>query len=395
MNKDRQGRGPNSLVERVKRLLVKPKEEWPVIAAEPASIGGLFQSYVLILAAIPAVAHLFGSLIFGYSVMGMTFRPSFGAAIGAAIGQYVLSLISVVIIALVIDGLAPTFGGEKNRVQAFKVAVYASTAAWLAGAATLIPAVSFLAILGIYSLYLLYLGLPVLMKASPEKAIGYTAVVVIVAGILSIVAGAVTRPLTGLLDGGRAPVITADSVLKKGGLSVPGIGKVNIGEMEQAVARAEKMSRGIESGDIAVVPVERLVESLPAAIGRFRRTSVESNTMSVGAAGGSHAEARYEAGDQYFELSITDMPMMGPAAAMGAAMGVSNERRTETGYTRTHVVDGNFVTEEWDNSSNSGHYMTIVSERFSIKAEGRVSGMNDLTAAVATTRPANLARLVQ
>ena len=76
-------------------------------------------------------------------------------------------------------------------------------------------------------------------------------------------------------------------------------------------------------------------------------------------------------------------------------MGVRNERRTETGYSRTHVVDGNFVSEEWDNSSNSGHYMTIVSERFSIKAEGRVSGMNDLTAAVAAARPANLARLAQ
>ena len=41
-----------------------------------------------------------------------------------------------------------------------------------------------LGILGVYSLYLLYLGLPVLMKSPKEKALGYTLVVVLAAIVL-------------------------------------------------------------------------------------------------------------------------------------------------------------------------------------------------------------------
>ena len=93
---------------------------------------------------------------------------------------YVFSLIAVFIVALIVDGLAPTFGGTKNQVQALKVVAYSYTALWVGGILSLIPAISVIGILfGLYSLYLLYLGLPVLMKSPPDKAVGYTVVVVI------------------------------------------------------------------------------------------------------------------------------------------------------------------------------------------------------------------------
>jgi hypothetical protein len=91
----------------------------------------------------------------------------------------------------VIDKLAPTFNGVSNQIQAFKVAAYSLTAAWIAGIFSLIPALSILSILGVYSLYLLYLGLPVLMKSPPEKALGYTVVVILCAIVLSILIGVV------------------------------------------------------------------------------------------------------------------------------------------------------------------------------------------------------------
>lgn len=384
-----------SIVDRVKGILLKPKEEWPIIADEKTGIASLLLSYVAILAAIPVIAQLIGSLVFGYSFLGVTYRPPIAAAVGGAVGQYVLSLAAVVVIALVIDALAPTFGGRKDRVLAFKVAAYGSTAAWLAGAAALIPAIGFLAILGAYSLYLLYLGLPLLMKAPKEKALGYTAVVVIVAGVLFMVVGAVTRPLGAMIGGGSPSALTVNSTLKDRKLSLPGVGEVNLGEMERAAARAEKMSRGLQDGTTVVVPAEQLAGFLPETIGRFRRTSIESSTVGAAEMGGSHAEARYEAGEQYFELSIIDLPLVGPMAAMGAAMRVQSERRTDTGYERTHVVNGDFVTEEWDGASKRGSYSIVVGERFSVTASGRVSGMNDLTAAIAATRPARIAALAR
>lgn len=389
-----------SLLARIKGLLLKPRQEWPVIAGERTSIGGLMLSYVAVIAAIPVLAQMIGMLVFGISVLGVTYRPPIMTTLAGALGQYVLSLIAVGVIAVMIDVLAPKFGGRRNLTQAFKVAAYGSTAAWLAGAAALLPAISFLAILGAYSLYLLYLGLPVLMEAPKEKALAYTAVVVILAGLLFVVAGAITRPLMARPHGAALSGAFAGSVLSQdrvslptGRVSLPGGRQVDLGEMQQAVARAEKMTRNARDGAVAVVAAEKLAEFLPASIGRYRQVSAESSSVGAIELGGSRAEARYVLDDQYIELSVTDIPMAGPMAAIGAAMQVRGERKTATGYERTHVVDGAFVAEEWDQTTGQGSYTTMAGERFMITATGKVADMKELKAAVAAARPDRIARL--
>lgn len=389
-----------SLLARIKGLLLKPRQEWPVIAGERTSIGGLMLSYVAVIAAIPVVAQMIGMLVFGISVLGVTYRPPIMTTLAGALGQYVLSLIAVGVIAVMIDVLAPKFGGRRNLTQAFKVAAYGSTAAWLAGATALLPAISFLAILGAYSLYLLYLGLPVLMETPKEKALAYTAVVVILAGLLFVVAGAITRPLLARSHGAALSGAFAGSVLSQdraslptGRVSLPRGRQVDLGEMQQAVARAEKMTRNARDGATAVVAAEKLAEFLPASIGRYRQVSAESSSVGTIELGGSRAEARYVLDDQYIELSVTDIPMAGPMAAIGAAMQVRGERKTATGYERTHVVDGAFVAEEWDQTTGQGSYTTMAGERFMITATGRVADMKELKAAVAAVRPDRIARL--
>ena len=109
---------------------------------------------------------------------------------------YGLALATTFALALVIDGLAPNFGGQKNQVQALKVAAYSATAGWLAGIFGLIPALAILGLLGLYSLYLLYLGLPILMKVPQDKAMGYSVVVIIVAIVLFLIVGAIGASLT-------------------------------------------------------------------------------------------------------------------------------------------------------------------------------------------------------
>jgi hypothetical protein len=164
-----------SLISRVQNILLKPKEEWGVIDAEPATIGGIYTSYVLILAAIGPIALIIGQQVFGM----YGFKPPMQFTIAWALITYVLALVSVYVNALIIDALAPSFGGTKNSLKAFKVAAYSATAAWVAGIFQIIPMLAILGIVGLYSLYLLYLGLPRLMGVSEDKAIGYTVVVVI------------------------------------------------------------------------------------------------------------------------------------------------------------------------------------------------------------------------
>ena len=180
-----------NLVDRVKRILLTPAEEWRVIDGEPTTVQGLYTSYIIPLAAIGPIAQVIGYSVFGMSFMGTTYRTPIGSAVTGAIVTYVLTLIGCYVLALVIDMLAPTFNGTRSQIQALKVAAYSSTASWLAQVFVLLPGLRILTILGLYSLYLLYLGLPVLMKSPPEKAMGYTAVVIIAAIVLFMLVGLV------------------------------------------------------------------------------------------------------------------------------------------------------------------------------------------------------------
>lgn len=172
--------GPKSIFERARDIILKPKEEWGVIDAEPATVGGIFTSYVLILAAIGPIAMLIGQQVFGWSALGISFKPPIAYSLSLAVVSYVLALVGVYVMALIIDALAPSFGGTKDQVKAFKVAAYSATAGWLAGIFQIVPALSFLGIVGLYSLYLLWLGLPRLMRVVQDKAVGYVVVVILV-----------------------------------------------------------------------------------------------------------------------------------------------------------------------------------------------------------------------
>src|SRR4029077_21014906 len=101
----RTGEVSMSLISRVQNILLKPKEEWGVIDAEPATIGSIFTSYVVILAAIGPVATIIGQQVFG--IYG--FQPLMQYTLVWAVLQYVLALVGVYVNALIIDALAPSF----------------------------------------------------------------------------------------------------------------------------------------------------------------------------------------------------------------------------------------------------------------------------------------------
>lgn len=181
-----------SLVERVKAILLTPKTEWEVIEREPADIVDLFRNYVAILAAIPAVCGFIGTVLVGFSVPIIgTVRAPIGAALVSAIVGYVFSFVMVYVAAYIIDALAPTFGGQKNFGNALKTAVYSFTPGWLVGVFMLIPALGFLGILALYGVYLVWTGLPIMMRSPQEKTLGYTGAVVVVAIAAALVLGIV------------------------------------------------------------------------------------------------------------------------------------------------------------------------------------------------------------
>jgi hypothetical protein len=55
---------------------------------------------------------------------------------------------------------------------------------------------------GLYGLYILYLGLPRLMRVTEDKAVGYTVVVIVAYIVLFFVFAAIVSTLTASLFGG-------------------------------------------------------------------------------------------------------------------------------------------------------------------------------------------------
>jgi Yip1-like protein len=188
-----------ALVDRVKAILLTPKNAWTTIDSEPATVGSLYTGYAMLLAAIPALAGFIGWSVVGFGgALGMRFKVPMGTGLTWAIVQYVGSLVGVYLLALIIDALAPNFGGQKNQIQALKVAVYSSTASWVFGIFAILPSLAIIGMLaGLYSLYLLFVGLPILMKAPQEKALGYTVVAVVAAIVVFLLVGALANQVAG------------------------------------------------------------------------------------------------------------------------------------------------------------------------------------------------------
>ena len=157
------------IIGRAQRLLLSPATEWDAIAGEPADVQKTYMNYVgpLIIAAAIAAA------------LGMVSLAGFGFAIKLLVTQIVMGLVMVYVLAIVINALAPTFGATSDMGQAFKLAAYSPTASWIAGLLMIVPVLGILAIVGaLYSLYLLYVGLPKLMKPPEDKVMPYTLAVI-------------------------------------------------------------------------------------------------------------------------------------------------------------------------------------------------------------------------
>ncbi|BFU95462.1 MAG: conserved membrane protein of unknown function [Nitrospira sp.] len=179
------------LVERAKNILLQPKVEWSVIEPEHISAQTLYTGYIMPLAAIGPVAMLIGMSIIGIEMPSIgTVRIPLPTLLPQILVGYGLGVAAVYVLALVIDALAPTFDGKSDRMQALKVAAYGATASWVGGVFHLVPTLGILGLLaGCYTLYLFYLGLPVLMKSPPERSLGYAITIMVAAVVLTAVVG--------------------------------------------------------------------------------------------------------------------------------------------------------------------------------------------------------------
>jgi hypothetical protein len=182
----------SELAMRLRSLLLTPRREWELIAAEPADPVRLYTGIVLPLAAIPPAAKLIAwSLLFRFL--------GFGTALLAALAAYLLSLAGVFVLARVAARLAPLFGGDERAGEALKLVAYAGTASWIGGLLRPVPVLGTLALLAdLYSLYLLATGARALLAVPREGLLFFTAAMALAAAAVFVLCALAVAALLGM-----------------------------------------------------------------------------------------------------------------------------------------------------------------------------------------------------
>jgi hypothetical protein len=379
-----------NLIERAKAILLTPKQAWPVIDAEPATVASIYKEWLVIMAAIPAVCGFIGMSLIGVGAFGYSYRTPIVGGLVAAVFGYVLSLVMAYVMALVVDALAPSFGGTKNPVGAMKVMAYGATAVYVAGLLKLLPALSLLGIIAaFYSVYLIHLGLQAVMKSPQDKAVGYTAVVVVIFIIASIIVGTVSAMFVGFgalstfgRPGGAFSVNTPNGQVT-----------VDSGAMDAAAKRMEAARARIEaaqkSGDPASagaalgemmgaltgaggtpIPVADLKAQLPETLGALKRESFETNGGQAMGISSSVAKAGYADGDKHAELTITDLGGLGGLASVATWANVSVDKETPDAIEKTYKDSGRTIHEEYRKDGSHGDYTVILKNGVIVETSG-------------------------
>ena len=418
----------SGLVARVKGILLSPRSEWQVIAGEQTSVGALITGYVLPVAAVAAVFSFIRMTVIGIRVpFGDAIRMPVTAGLMQAVLTCVLAVVGVGLVALIINMLAPTFGGTRDTRHAVQTAAYSLTAAFLGSLLTLLPLGTLLYLLaGLYGIYTLHLGLPVVMHSKSDKTVGYTASVVIgtilaglILGALSATVGITGRAGIGALGGamtgarGREAEQQAQQQQAAGtvGNLIGGIlgtdskGKSDIGNAINNMAQAGRQleqhdqATGRTSGTPDAADTQQaagtaggLLSALGHSLGgEHRHDPVDSHTLQgllpssvsgmqrgtpkveANAAFGikaTSAEVAF-AGDGNARINVSIKDASAVSGLAGLAQ-MANSQQSEQGgsYEKTETLSGQNVHEKWDASTRHGELSLIVTKRFGVDVTG-------------------------
>ena len=391
-----------NLIQRAQNIVLNPKAEWSIIAEEKSDTVELFKNYIIPLSAIPAVAGFIGMSVIGFSVPFLgTVRMSMLAGITSLIMHFVFGLVGIYLFSLIIDALAPKFDAEKNPGQALKLAAYSFTPVWVAGVLLILPSLGMLVLLAaLYSIYLFFIGLPVLMKSPQDKTPAYAAVTIACCLVIGLVFGAIVNSINGSFSPGLGSLQSTSKNPEVNGA---------LGELEKMSKKMEeagkKMEEAKKSGDpqaemkaatdalgtvlnggsqVEVVDKDKLKALLPETIANLKRSSIEGEKSAMGEFKVSKAEARYnDENNHQLRITITDTGGSKMFGAMFAWGMMEQDKETDGGYEKMGKVNGRPTHESFQKDGSSGEYGLLVGGRFLVETRGQNVDMATIKSASA------------
>lgn len=427
----------SGLATRVKGILLSPRSEWPIIAGEQTGAGALITGYVLPLAAVAAVFSFIRMTVIGIRVpFGDTIRVPLTAGLMQAVLTCVMAVVGVGLVALIINLLAPTFGGTRDTRHALQTAAYSLTAAFLGSLLSLLPLGTLLSLLaGLYGIYTLYLGLPVVMRSKPDKAVGYTAAVVICTILAGVILGAAITTLgitgragIGAFGGALAAAPSHEAEQQQAANTVGNViggilgtdakGKSDIGNAINNMAQAGRQieqhqqatgntggtpdaadtqqAMGAAVGLLGALghslggehrhdPVDfhTLQGLLPSSLSGMQRGTPKGEANAALGIKSTSAEVDF-AGDGNARINVSIQDASAVSGLAGLAEMVNSQQSEQGGsYEKSETLSGQSVHEKWDASTRHGELSLIVARRFGVDVTGDNVDMDVLKNALA------------
>lgn len=356
-----------ALMQRVTDILLHPLDTWQQIDAEDGDIARIYRSYVLILAALPALAGFIGNSVFGVGGFGVHVRVPILTGLVHMVVNYVLSVVMIHVMALIANALAPSHEGQQDMGSAVKLIAYGATAGMVAGVFGIFPMLGTVAGLlgGLYSIYLLYTGIPVLMKCPADKAARYTGLLV----LGGIVAGLVLGSVASLITPAHKPVLTVAGRHVEQDQSAAASAQAAI-EAMGAVLDGSEAGEAFEPG--------QLRDALPPRMGKLERTAIDARSNNAMGIQVSMVSARYSDADQRIEMEIQDLGAAASLLRMGVDwLNTTRDSEDEQTIERSYRNKGIHIHEQYRKDGSEAELGMMLENGILLKLEGN-TGIDEL-----------------
>lgn len=191
-------------------LFLDPASEWIKIRNEPGGVVAQYLKFILIIAAIPAFAWYIGATHVGWSLGDRTIKLTETSAMQVSLLFYLAMLVGTAFLGYMIHWMAKTYEAEGSSFAiGVKIASYTCVPLFVTGATGFYPLLWLDISLGIvaacYTVYLLYIGVPIVMQIPEQKGFLFASAMVAVG--LVMMAGMLGATVI-LWEMGAMPVFT-------------------------------------------------------------------------------------------------------------------------------------------------------------------------------------------
>lgn len=170
-------------------ILFNPEKEWDRIRVRNDTALGHYLRYVLLIALVPPVAWYIGATEVGWSLGGRVIKLTSESALQIVILFYLSILVGVAALGYMVHWMSETYEApDSSFSKGVGIAAYTCTPLFVCGGIGFYPIVWLDILLGVaaagYSVYLLYIGVPIVMEIPRERGFLFASALVAVGLVL-------------------------------------------------------------------------------------------------------------------------------------------------------------------------------------------------------------------